>query len=217
MARGATDLAFYYMGYYIHSCPKMRYKAEYAPSELLCPKDHVWVRIDDRVLTALDERPYVEFSKLPGVEVKPNLVPGAGRMPVGGVGGGAAAAGGVGGVGTRGGQGAAAAGASNEQAHQQQGEEMDWDGEEGGEQGADGVGEGGSEDEGYESSFERVKNQHMLFCKQMVPWHVLKASGLLGVLEQQQLQQKLADWVKAVGASASRLLYLVSSGEYGMA
>lgn len=26
------DLQYYYMGYYIHSCPKMRYKADYSPS-----------------------------------------------------------------------------------------------------------------------------------------------------------------------------------------
>jgi arginine-tRNA-protein transferase len=32
----------YYMGFYIHSCPKMRYKAEYAPSELLCPVAYTW-------------------------------------------------------------------------------------------------------------------------------------------------------------------------------
>ena len=31
------DLKYYYMGYYIHSCPKMRYKGDYKPSELLCP------------------------------------------------------------------------------------------------------------------------------------------------------------------------------------
>jgi arginine-tRNA-protein transferase len=31
------SLKYYYLGYYIHSCPKMRYKAAYAPSELLCP------------------------------------------------------------------------------------------------------------------------------------------------------------------------------------
>jgi arginine-tRNA-protein transferase len=28
---------YYYLGYYIHSCNKMRYKAAYRPSELLCP------------------------------------------------------------------------------------------------------------------------------------------------------------------------------------
>jgi len=31
------NLEYYYMGYYIHSCEKMRYKSEYAPSELMCP------------------------------------------------------------------------------------------------------------------------------------------------------------------------------------
>lgn len=33
----------YYMGYYIASCPKMRYKAEYAPSELRCGVSGAWV------------------------------------------------------------------------------------------------------------------------------------------------------------------------------
>ena len=32
-----SDLSYYYMGYYIHSCSKMRYKSDYKPSELLCP------------------------------------------------------------------------------------------------------------------------------------------------------------------------------------
>jgi hypothetical protein len=97
--------------------------------------------------------------------------------------------------------------------HEEKAEDMEWDGvDEGG-----GGGESSEDEEEEGASFERVKNQHMLFCKQMVPWHVLKASGLLGVLEQQQLEQKLADWVKVAGATASRLLYLVSSGEYGMA
>jgi hypothetical protein len=29
------------MGFYIHTCPKMRYKSEYRPSELLCPESNV--------------------------------------------------------------------------------------------------------------------------------------------------------------------------------
>ena len=33
----------YYLGYYIHSCQKMIYKAEYKPSELLCPVYFEWV------------------------------------------------------------------------------------------------------------------------------------------------------------------------------
>ena len=31
------------MGYYIHSCPKMLYKAAYIPSYLLCPFTNSWV------------------------------------------------------------------------------------------------------------------------------------------------------------------------------
>jgi len=37
------SLRFYYLGFYIHSCPKMKYKAEYGPSELLCPVGGSWV------------------------------------------------------------------------------------------------------------------------------------------------------------------------------
>eukprot|EP00253_Pinus_taeda_P000475 PITA_00475 len=35
-------LQYYYLGYYIHSCPKMRYKAAYHPSELLCAVHYQW-------------------------------------------------------------------------------------------------------------------------------------------------------------------------------
>ncbi|GMH04206.1 hypothetical protein Nepgr_006045 [Nepenthes gracilis] len=37
------SLQYYYLGYYIHSCSKMRYKAAYCPSELLCPLRYQWV------------------------------------------------------------------------------------------------------------------------------------------------------------------------------
>ncbi|KAJ3322193.1 Arginyl-tRNA--protein transferase 1 [Boothiomyces sp. JEL0866] len=36
----------YYLGYYIHTCPKMRYKAQYRPSQLLCPLGFNWVKAD---------------------------------------------------------------------------------------------------------------------------------------------------------------------------
>lgn len=35
-------LQYYYLGYYIHSCPKMRYKEAYNPSELLCVVHYQW-------------------------------------------------------------------------------------------------------------------------------------------------------------------------------
>ena len=41
--RFRPNLKYYYLGYYIHSCQKMRYKAEYKPSDILCPVRGVWV------------------------------------------------------------------------------------------------------------------------------------------------------------------------------
>ena len=41
------DFKYYYMGYYIHDCQKMRYKGEYKPSELRCPTTGKWVSLDD--------------------------------------------------------------------------------------------------------------------------------------------------------------------------
>ncbi|CAN0096542.1 unnamed protein product [Lampetra planeri] len=39
----APALRYYYMGFYIHSCPKMRYKAQYGPADLLCPETYSWI------------------------------------------------------------------------------------------------------------------------------------------------------------------------------
>lgn len=37
------DLRYYYMGYYIHTCPKMRYKAGFHPSRILCETTKQWI------------------------------------------------------------------------------------------------------------------------------------------------------------------------------
>jgi arginine-tRNA-protein transferase len=37
----ACHLRYYYMGFYIHTCHKMRYKAGFQPSDLLCPESKV--------------------------------------------------------------------------------------------------------------------------------------------------------------------------------
>jgi len=50
-------LKHYYMGYYIHSCPKMRYKAKYHPSWLLCPKTYRWEPVKNSLLL-LDKSKY---------------------------------------------------------------------------------------------------------------------------------------------------------------
>ncbi|KAH7672923.1 Arginyltransferase protein [Dioscorea alata] len=54
-------LQYYYLGYYIHSCSKMRYKAAYHPSELLCPLRYKWVPFYI-ARPLLDEKPYVVLS-----------------------------------------------------------------------------------------------------------------------------------------------------------
>jgi arginyl-tRNA---protein transferase len=48
-ARDTLKLPFYYLGYYIESCQKMRYKAEYKPSQILCPKYFQWVDATEAV------------------------------------------------------------------------------------------------------------------------------------------------------------------------
>lgn len=35
------------MGFYIHSCPKMRYKGKLSASYLLCPETYVWLSLTD--------------------------------------------------------------------------------------------------------------------------------------------------------------------------
>lgn len=46
---------WYYMGYYIPTCRKMRYKGEYKPQEVLRPADNVFVPLEGEVKRALDE------------------------------------------------------------------------------------------------------------------------------------------------------------------
>lgn len=46
-----AKLPYYYLGYYIESCPKMIYKADYHPSELLCPTTYRWVDAKQAIRT----------------------------------------------------------------------------------------------------------------------------------------------------------------------
>lgn len=51
------SLKYYYMGFYIHSCPKMRYKGKIGPSFLLCPEIYSWHPIES-CLPKLDKNKY---------------------------------------------------------------------------------------------------------------------------------------------------------------
>ncbi|XP_034886348.1 arginyl-tRNA--protein transferase 1 isoform X8 [Mirounga leonina] len=59
-----SQLSYYYMGFYIHSCPKMKYKGQYRPSDLLCPETYVWVPIE-QCLSSLDNSKYCRFNQDP--------------------------------------------------------------------------------------------------------------------------------------------------------
>ncbi|XP_004579820.2 arginyl-tRNA--protein transferase 1 isoform X4 [Ochotona princeps] len=59
-----AQLSYYYMGFYIHSCPKMKYKGQYRPSDLLCPETYVWVPIE-QCLPSLDHAKYCRFNQDP--------------------------------------------------------------------------------------------------------------------------------------------------------
>uniref|UniRef100_A0A0B7ANR0 Arginyl-tRNA--protein transferase 1 n=2 Tax=Arion vulgaris TaxID=1028688 RepID=A0A0B7ANR0_9EUPU len=58
----APDLKYYYMGFYIHSCQKMRYKGQYQPSYLVCPDTYEWVPIE-KCRPKLDVSKYSRLSE----------------------------------------------------------------------------------------------------------------------------------------------------------
>lgn len=45
---------YYYLGFYIHSCVKMKYKRKFRPCELVCPVTREWVPFTTRVVKILD-------------------------------------------------------------------------------------------------------------------------------------------------------------------
>lgn len=68
VAKTHPHLHYYYMGYYIHSCQKMRYKGQYYPSELLCPETHHWIRLE-KLVHKLNEEKYFQFSSEAATEM----------------------------------------------------------------------------------------------------------------------------------------------------
>ncbi|PQE08900.1 hypothetical protein CJF31_00010816 [Rutstroemia sp. NJR-2017a BVV2] len=50
---------YWYAGFYIHSCVKMRYKRDYNPQYILDPELYTWILFDDKLLKKMDERKYV--------------------------------------------------------------------------------------------------------------------------------------------------------------
>lgn len=65
----------YYMGYYIHSCPKMQYKFNYTPQHVLDIKTYAWDPADEEYKKLMDKHRYFslevvrEEAKRRGVDV----------------------------------------------------------------------------------------------------------------------------------------------------
>ncbi|XP_055502782.1 arginyl-tRNA--protein transferase 1 isoform X4 [Leucoraja erinacea] len=67
LQKTVPDICCYYMGFYIHSCPKMKYKGQYHPSELLCPETYNWVPIE-KCRAKLDQSKYSRLHENPNSE-----------------------------------------------------------------------------------------------------------------------------------------------------
>ncbi|MCJ1288582.1 Arginyl-tRNA--protein transferase 1 [Xylographa carneopallida] len=52
---------YYYMGYYIHSCTKMRYKSTFHPTSVLDPETYDWDPLDQDMMARLSARAYVSL------------------------------------------------------------------------------------------------------------------------------------------------------------
>ena len=52
------SMKYYYLLDYIDSCPKLRYKAEYRPSELLCPLSYRWIPFEVTKPLMDDSKPF---------------------------------------------------------------------------------------------------------------------------------------------------------------
>ncbi|KAK0705322.1 arginine-tRNA-protein transferase [Lasiosphaeris hirsuta] len=54
---------WWYSGFYIHSCPKMKYKVDYSPQYVLDPETLEWDLLDKEALAIFDKKPYVSLSR----------------------------------------------------------------------------------------------------------------------------------------------------------
>ena len=60
---------YYYMGYYIHTCDKMRYKNDYKPQNFLDLETMTWNEMDDEAHKLMDKHHYVSPSLLRAQDV----------------------------------------------------------------------------------------------------------------------------------------------------
>ncbi|KAL6705545.1 Arginyl-tRNA--protein transferase 1 [Coniothyrium glycines] len=54
---------YYYMGYYIHTCTKMKYKGDYKTQSVLDPETYTWDPLEGELRNLLDQNSYVSMSR----------------------------------------------------------------------------------------------------------------------------------------------------------
>ncbi|XP_058834364.1 arginyl-tRNA--protein transferase 1 isoform X2 [Topomyia yanbarensis] len=70
-----ASISNYYMGFYIHSCPKMRYKSNLSPSYLLCPEVYSWHLLDQQINEKLERSKYCRLNEDPRAVDQYSLTP----------------------------------------------------------------------------------------------------------------------------------------------
>jgi arginyl-tRNA---protein transferase len=58
-----STLKNYYLGFYIPTCPKMRYKSHMKPSYLLCPESYTWNYLDEKLSNEVDKVRYLRLNE----------------------------------------------------------------------------------------------------------------------------------------------------------
>ena len=63
LSKSCPQLKYYYLGFYIPTCPKMRYKSNVKPSYLLCPEVFTWHLLDENLTKEIDSNKYLKINK----------------------------------------------------------------------------------------------------------------------------------------------------------
>ncbi|KAI1105070.1 arginine-tRNA-protein transferase [Jackrogersella minutella] len=54
---------WWYPGFYIHTCPKMRYKIDFSPQQILDPNTLEWVNLTPDIVKKFDDHGYLDFER----------------------------------------------------------------------------------------------------------------------------------------------------------
>lgn len=63
LSKSCPQLKNYYLGFFIPTCPKMRYKSNVKPSYLLCPEVFTWHLLDDNLMKEIDSVKCLRINK----------------------------------------------------------------------------------------------------------------------------------------------------------